>query len=402
MQRNFRSSLDVISLQILLELSSKQALSISEIARAIDQSLDDVKTKIIVLERNNYVENKNGKLKISRGGLALLRERGVQIQKPPQSPQPKEWEVPIWIMFFPILVLLILFLPLSFLVIISLKNPQTSTIIASIVLAALLVTYVIKSFQRVPEYERIVVFRMGKCIGAGGPGLVLILPIIDRSITVDLRINHQAVPHETCITKDTIQIEVDFVFYWKIQQPVWSVTKVTDAEESIKLLATALLRAVIADFLFDDVLNNRDRINDILKNKINEICLEWGVHVDTMEIREIKPPEEIVKSMHKLREAEWLRQANAIDTEAQAEALKLLYQITTLIDNKTLTLESNEKPGDLGLSEGTKYIFPLELTNLIRPIIRASESGQGSSEMVIAKQEDSRPEQTQDPSDILG
>ena len=402
MQRNFRSSLDVISSQILFQLSSKQALSIPEIARAIDQSLDSVNNKVIALQRNNYVENKNGELKISRAGLALIHERGGQIPRPSQSSQPRELEVPVWIMFFPVLVLLILILSLAYLIITSIKNPQISTIIASIVLAAILVTYIIKSFQRVSEYERIVVFRMGKCVGAGGPGLVLILPIIDRSITVDLRVNHQAVPHETCITKDTIQVGVDFVFYWTIQQPVWSVTKITDAEESIKLLATALLRAVIADFLFDDVLNHRDQINDFLKNKINEICSEWGVHVDTMEIREIKPPEEIMKSIHKLREAEWLRQASAIDAEAQAEALRLLTQITALIENKTLNVKSNQIPGDSGPDEATKYIFPLELTNLIRPIIGAYENGQDSSETVIDKQEDSRPEQTQDPSDILG
>jgi regulator of protease activity HflC (stomatin/prohibitin superfamily) len=94
-----------------------------------------------------------------------------------------------------------------------------------------------------------VIFRLGKCVGTNSPGLILTLPI-DRPITVDLRVRHQEVPHEACITQDNVQIYLDFVLYWKIQQPVWSITKVTDPEESIKLLATALLRAVIAHFLF--------------------------------------------------------------------------------------------------------------------------------------------------------
>jgi len=242
---------------------------------------------------------------------------------------------------------------------------------------------------------------MGKCIGAGGPGLVLLLPIIDRLIPVDLRVKHQEVPHETCITQDNVQIDVDFVFYWKIQQPVWSVTKITDAEESIRLLATALLRAVIAHFPFNDVLNKRESINDLLKDKIDEISSEWGVYVTTMEIREIKPPEEIVKSMHKQREAEWLRQAIVINAEAQAEALKLLYEIATLIDDKTLNLKYFEMLRDLGQGEATKYIFPLELTNLIRPLIHAYESGKGPSETVVNKPEGAKQEQPQNPSNLL-
>lgn len=400
-QGNIRSSLDVISFQILLQLSSKQALTIPEIAGAIDQSADSVYSKVVALERNHFVEGKNGKLKISREGMALVFEKGKQLPKPAQSTQPKESDASQRIMLLPILVLLLLLLALSFLVIIIIKNPQISTIIASVVLAAIIVFHIIKSFQRVSEYERIVVFRMGKCIGAGGPGLVLLLPIIDRLIPVDLRVKHQEVPHETCITQDNVQIDVDFVFYWKIQQPVWSVTKITDAEESIRLLATALLRAVIAHFPFNDVLNKRESINDLLKDKIDEISSEWGVYVTTMEIREIKPPEEIVKSMHKQREAEWLRQATVINAEAQAEALKLLYEIATLIDDKTLNLKYFEMLRDLGQGEATKYIFPLELTNLIRPLIHAYESGKGPSETVVNKPEGAKQEQPQNPSNLL-
>lgn len=215
-----------------------------------------------------------------------------------------------------------------------------------------------------------VIFRLGKCVGTNSPGLILTLPI-DRPITVDLRVRHQEVPHEACITQDNVQIYLDFVLYWKIQQPVWSITKVTDPEESIKLLATALLRAVIAHFLFNDVLNKRESINDMLKEKIDEISSEWGVYVTTMEIREIKPPEKIVKSMHKQREAEWLRQATLINADAQAKALRMLYEIATVIDDKTLSLKYFEMLRDLGQGESTKYIFPLELTNLVHPLLHA-------------------------------
>jgi uncharacterized membrane protein YqiK len=199
-----------------------------------------------------------------------------------------------------------------------------------------------------------------------------------------------------CITQDNVQINVDFVFYWKIQQPVWSVTKVTDLEESIRLLATALLRAVIAHFPFNDVLNKRESINDMLKEKIDEISSEWGVYVTTMEIREIQPPEEIVKSMHKQREAEWLRQATVISADAQAQALRLLYEIANVIDDKTLSLKYFEMLKDLGQGESTKYIFPLELTNLVKPLLnalgsRGAGSPAGPSNGVI----DSKPDENQ-------
>jgi len=256
----------------------------------------------------------------------------------------------------------------------------TITIIFGLLWLLFMFLSIKRSYNSVPEYERLVIFRLGKCVGAKGPGPILILPI-DRIKTVDLRVKHQEVPHEACITQDNVQIDVDFVFYWRIQQPIWSITKVTDPEESIKLLATALLRAVIAHFPFNDVLNRRESINDMLKQKIDEISSEWGVYVTTMEIREIKPPEEIVKSMHKQREAEWLRQATVINADAQAQALKLLYEIAHSIDDKTLSLKYFEMLKDLGQGESTKYIFPLELTDLVKPLLQSIYKGDKGNPM---------------------
>jgi regulator of protease activity HflC (stomatin/prohibitin superfamily) len=230
--------------------------------------------------------------------------------------------------------------------------------------------FVKSSYHSVPEYERLVIFRLGKCIGAKGPGPILTLPI-DLSKTVDLRVKNHEVPIEACITQDNVQIDVDVIFYTKIQHPVWSITKVKDPEESIKLLASALLRSVIASFQFKDVLLKRESINDMLKQKINVISSQWGIMITNMEIREIKPPITIVNSMHKEREAEWNRQATMIDADAQAKALKALYEIATLIDDKTLSLKYFEMLKDLGRGESTKYIFPLELTELVKPLLQS-------------------------------
>lgn len=384
MQDDTPSKLDEKSLRILLVLSSKQALLVSDIARAVDLDIEKGRESLRYLEHKHLVQCENGIYKISREGMTLIFEKGMQLPKSLKPPKPLKseadltlplfgsWQDLIFWLFF-IILSLIFYMGIALLLINRIPNEVVKIAVFVIFLFLWFITLFFSfrsAYYSVPEYERIVIFRLGKCVGAKGPGPILTLPI-DRPKTVDLRVRHQEVPHEACITQDNVQIDVDFVFYWKIQQPVWSVTKVTDPEESIKLLATALLRAVIAHFPFNDVLNKRESINDMLKEKIDEISSEWGVYVTTMEIREIKPPEEIVKSMHKQREAEWLRQATLISADAQAKALRMLYEIASVIDDKTLSLKYFEMLRELGQGESTKYIFPLELTNLVKPLLHA-------------------------------
>ena len=179
-----------------------------------------------------------------------------------------------------------------------------------------------------------------------------------------------------------MQLDVDFVFYWKIQEPVWSITKVSDPDESIRLLATALLRAVIAHFKFNDVINQRESINDLLKQKIDEISTEWGVYVTTMEIREIKPPKEIVDSMHKQVSAEWQRKATVIQAEGEAQALRMLNEAATEMDEKTKSLKYYEMLKGIGEGSATKYILPVELLNLAQGLAGRKEednTAQGDS-----------------------
>jgi hypothetical protein len=383
MQNDNRAGLDEKSLQILFVLSGHQTLSIEEIARSVDMALDKGQNNLRYLENRRLVHSEKGKYKITPRGMTYVIEKDIQRPrqvKPPKPSQPDGvMSLPLFgswqdLIFWLVLTIIsfILFMGLGLLAAKSIKNEIIYIaifVIFGIFWLIFIILSIKRSYHSVPEYERLVVFRLGKCVGAKGPGPILNLPY-DRIKTVDVRLKHQEVPHEACITQDNVQIDVDFVFYWKIQQPVWSITRVTDPEESIKLLATALLRAVIAHFPFMDVLNKRESINDRLKEKIDEISSEWGVYVPTVEIREIKPPEEIVKSMHKQREAEWNKQATVTNAEAQAQALKLLYEIANSIDDKTLSIKYFEMLKDLGQGESTKYIFPLELTNLVNPLLQ--------------------------------
>jgi regulator of protease activity HflC (stomatin/prohibitin superfamily) len=211
---------------------------------------------------------------------------------------------------------------------------------------------------------------MGKMLDSRGPGLIIILPMLDDAKTVDMRIKTSEVPHLTCITQDNIQVEVDFVFLWKIKEPTKSISQVKESEESIRLLASAILRTVIAQFVFDDVINKRDSINDMLKNNINKTCEEWGILITKMELREIKPPDDILQAMHRRREADWNSQATVKNAEAQAEALRLLSEIAKAVDENTMNLKYLEMLKELGQGESTKYVLPMELTNLVRPLIK--------------------------------
>ncbi len=370
--------LDEVSLQVLLFLRSSKHFSVHEIARAIGQSMDIVWKRIGILEKRKLIDIENDGYNVSKEGSNLLLKLGYNIPKPIKDKKTKKnldgfrvdpfgsiIEFLYW-MITPIL-LVSTALTLVMLIVSQGLNIVWGSLII-ILLSIVLVLYIIFSFRKVPEYESLVIFRLGKCIGKRGPGPVLILPILDKPQSVDLRVKHQEVPHETCITQDNVQLDVDFVFYWKIQEPVWSITKVTDPEESIRLLATALLRAVIAHFKFNDVLNQRESINDLLKEKIDEISADWGVYVTTMEIREIKPPAEIVKSMHKQVSAEWQRKATVIEAEGEAQALRMLDEAATNMDENTKSLKYYETLKRLGEGQATKYIFPLELTNLVKAL----------------------------------
>jgi regulator of protease activity HflC (stomatin/prohibitin superfamily) len=339
-------------------------------------------TAIQELECQNFIAENHGKFLLTDQGFEFLTKRGIRPKKPVQDPSEKKfqkrfspplfgtwgdmilWLIPPLITFLMLTYIFGMFVATSGSTYVRLSIAA----LALIICVLLLVMYGKQSYRSVIENERLVVFRLGRCVGAKGPGPVLILPVIDDPKVVDLREKPKDVPHETCITQDNVQIDVDFVFYWKIEDPVLSITKITNPEESITLLATALLRAVIAHFPFNDVLNQRESINDLLRDKIDEISSKWGVYVSTMEIREIKPPAEIVKSMHKQVSAEWQRKATVIEAEGEAQALGMLNEAAKGMDEKTKSLKYYEVLERLGEGQSTKYILPLELINLVKAL----------------------------------
>src|SRR6266567_3608951 len=189
--------------------------------------------------------------------------------------------------------------------------------VIGLLIAALVGFLVWSSVRVVREYQRLVVFRLGRALGARGPGLVLLIPLIDRPVRVDLREQFMEVPHQTCITRDNAPVNVDFLIYMYVVDAVSSVVQVQNYIGAAKGIATTTLRAVVGDISLDDVLAKREQINVLLRTKLDEVTERWGVKVTTVEIREIIPPREVQEAMNRQMSAE--RNRRAVVTEADGK-----------------------------------------------------------------------------------
>src|SRR5574339_1013975 len=269
--------------------------------------------------------------------------------------------------------------------------------------------FLVNAIRIVPEYQRLVVFRLGRSIGARGPGIVLLIPVIDRAVKVDLREQVREVPHQTSITKDNAPISVDFIWYYKVLEPTESVLQVGNFEVAAQGMATTTLRAVIGGIPLDDVLSEREHINTMLRTRLDEVTERWGVKVTNVEIREIIPPREVQEAMNRQMSAERIRRAvvtestgtreaaiNVAQGEKQAailraegskqsaileaegqqqaqelkalgfaKALEEIFESAQKVDQKTMTLQYFDTLKAIGMSPSTKYIFPLEFTSMI-------------------------------------
>jgi len=261
-----------------------------------------------------------------------------------------------------------------------------------IILLLFLLILLLTAIKIVPEYERIVILRLGRALKeAKGPGLVLVIPIIDYPIRVDLRERVFEIAEQSCITKDNALIKVDFLIYLRIIDPVLSVVSVENLYLATQGLATTTLRAIIGDIILDDVLSKREEINQKLQMRIDEVTQRWGVKVTTVEIREIIPPREIQEAMTKqmaaernrramiteaegvkqsqILKAEGERQAQILKAEGYALALSKIYEVAKNIDPNTIALEYLKALENISNSSSTKIIFPLELSNIISEIL---------------------------------
>jgi len=293
-----------------------------------------------------------------------------------------------------------------------------TTLVVFVLIVGLAGLFAYLSIRVVREYQRLVVFRLGRSIGERGPGIVLLIPIADQAVRIDLREQFLQIPHQTCITKDNAPISIDFLIYWKVIDVVTSVLNVANFAGASQGLATTTLRAIIGDISLDDVLAQRERINQLLRSKLDEVTERWGVKVTTVEIREIVPPREVQEAMNRqmtaernrratvtesegrrqatvtvaegdkqsaILKAEGDRQARILQAEGYALALDTINQIARLVDNQTMSLQYLDAFKQIGAADSTKLVVPMELVGMLRPIAEAIQRSAGSATPSVAE-----------------
>jgi regulator of protease activity HflC (stomatin/prohibitin superfamily) len=180
--------------------------------------------------------------------------------------------------------------------------------------------FLANAIRIVPEYQRLVVFRLGRCVGARGPGIVLLIPIIDRGVKADLREQVREIPQQTSITKDNAPISIDFLWYFKVLDPTQSVLQVGNFEAAAAGIATTTLRAVIGGIALDDVFSSVSTSTTMLRTRLDEVTERWGVKVTNVEIREIIPPRDVQDAMNRQMTAERIRRAVVTESTGDREA----------------------------------------------------------------------------------
>lgn len=263
----------------------------------------------------------------------------------------------------------------------------------------------------VRDYEKVARFRFGRFEGMKGPGVVLAIPIIHRYVKIDTRTLVLDIPRQTNITKDNAPIDIDFLVYMRVdvEHSEKAVLEVQDYKMAVVGLATTTLRAVIGDIPLDDVLSQRERINEALRLRLDQETSRWGIKVTNVEIREIIPPKDIQDAMNRQMSAERIRRAVVIEAEGKrqsnitvaegekqaailkaegarqaaileaegdqqaavlrasgfSQALQRIHETAQGVDPNTMTLQYLDALRSLGASPSSKFIFPLEFTRLL-------------------------------------
>jgi len=276
-----------------------------------------------------------------------------------------------------------------------------SALVVAGILALLVIFILAKAIKVVREYQRIVLFRLGRAIGLRGPGLVIIFPIIDRAVWVDLREQYLEIPKQTAITKDNAAINIDFIIFYKVVDATMSVLQVQNFAGAAQNIAATTLRSVVGDMSLDEVLSKRDQMNQVLQVKLDEVTERWGVKVGNVEVREIVPPPPVLDAMTRQMSAERTRRAVVTEAEGSKQssitvaegqkqaailsaegdrqaailraegfslALDKIFQVAKTLDANTMSLQYLDALKQIGASPSTKFVVPMELAGLLSSV----------------------------------
>ncbi|MDQ2997837.1 MAG: slipin family protein [Chloroflexota bacterium] len=225
---------------------------------------------------------------------------------------------------------------------------------------------VLSSIKIVPEYERGVVFRLGRLVGARGPGLFLLIPVVERMIRVDTRVITMDVPAQEVITLDNVTIKVNAVLYFMVVNPNWAIVKVMDYIRATMQIAQTTLRSAVGQVDLDTLLAQREKVNERLQKIIDEQTEPWGVKVTLVEVKDVELPQSMQRAMAKQAEAEREKRAKIIHAAGEYEASKMLAEAADVMAKEPVTLQLRylQTLTEIAVEKNSTIIFPLPIDTI--------------------------------------
>ena len=251
---------------------------------------------------------------------------------------------------------------------------MTPALIALAAVLFILVLFLIASVKIAREYERGVVFRLGRLLDPPkGPGLFLLIPIVDRMVKVDLRTITLNVPPQEVITKDNVPARVNAVAYFRIVDPKAAIVNIENYMVATSQISQTTLRSVLGQHLLDELLSERDKINAILQTIIDETTAPWGIKVSIVEVKDVEIPADMQRAMARQAEAERERRAKVIAAEGEFQASERLKDAALVIEDHPIALQLRylQTLTELGSSQATTIVFPAPI-DLFKPFLEKS------------------------------
>ncbi len=251
-----------------------------------------------------------------------------------------------------------------------------STVVIGIILFFVLIVLA-SAIKIVKEYQRAVIFRLGRVVGARGPGIFFIIPVFEKAVVIDLRTRVLDVPVQETITKDNVPVRVNAVVYFRVLDPVKAVTQVANYIMATSQIAQTTLRSVIGQAHLDELLSEREKLNMELQKIIDEATDPWGIKVSTVEIKDVELPAEMQKAMAKQAEAERERRARILLAEAERQAAEKLREAAEIISEHPMALQLRtlQTIGDVAGDKSNVIVLtlPMEMLKLFRSLGETAE-----------------------------
>lgn len=253
------------------------------------------------------------------------------------------------------------------------------------VIAFIALMVVLSAIKIVPEYERGVIFRLGRLVGARGPGLFFVIPVFERMVRVDTRVITMDVPVQEVITLDNVTIKVNAVLYFQVINPNWAVTKVMDYIRATMQIAQTTLRSVVGQVELDEMLAQREKLNQKLQQIIDEQTEPWGIKVTIVEIKDVELPSTMQRAMAKQAEAEREKRAKIIHAEGELQASRALADAADVIAREPVTLQLRylQTLTEIAVEKNSTIIFPLPV-DTIRAFFEGGIGGANGSGSAVA------------------